>query len=67
MEDGGEDFETGDDLFDAIGGMLLEVDDRREDDIREICEKMLAVMRRCEFTFTVCLNKTFLHLFDQFL
>ncbi len=46
MEGGAEDFETGDDLYEAIGAMLLEVDGKGEDDIRDICNRLLEVMKR---------------------
>ena len=35
-----------DDLYEAIGDMLLEVDGKGEDDIREICDRLMEVMKR---------------------
>ena len=46
LEHGADDFETVDDLYDAIGDMLLEVDGKGEDDIREICDRLMEVMKR---------------------
>ena len=42
------DFETVDDLYEAIGDMLLEVDGKGEDDIREICDRLMEVLNRYE-------------------
>ena len=42
---GPEEFDTGDDIYDAIGHILQEMDtDKTEDDIREICDHMRDVM-----------------------
>ena len=35
-----------DDLYEAIGDMLLEVDGKGEDYIREICDRLMEVMKR---------------------
>ena len=41
LEDGVEDFSTSEDLFDAIGPLLQQVDDTKSDeDIREICDRL---------------------------
>ena len=41
LEDGFEDFSTSEDLYDAIGPLLEQVDDSKtEDDIREICNRL---------------------------
>ena len=41
LEDGTEDFSTSEDLFDAIGPLLGQVDDTKsDDDIREICDRL---------------------------
>ncbi|XP_068150002.1 ATP-binding cassette sub-family F member 3 [Drosophila tropicalis] len=43
---GDEEFETGDDIFDAVGDILQSVDgERSEDSIRGICEEFLQIMR----------------------
>ena len=46
MEHGADDFDTVDDLYEAIGDMLLEVDGKGEDDIRQICDRLMEVMKR---------------------
>ena len=46
LEHGADDFDTVDDLYEAIGDMLLEVDGKGEDDIREICNRLMEVMKR---------------------
>ena len=46
LENGADDFETVDDLYEAIGDMLLEVDGKGEDDVREICDRLMEVMKR---------------------
>ncbi|KAL1137978.1 hypothetical protein AAG570_009673 [Ranatra chinensis] len=46
LSNGIEDFEDSDDLYDAIGGILHEVAEGRSvDDIRDICDKLLDIMR----------------------
>ena len=41
LEDGTEDFSTSEDLYDAIGPLLQQVDDSKTDnDIREICDRL---------------------------
>ena len=46
LEDGTEDFETADDLYDALGTMLTQVAEEKEDkEIREICERLFHVMK----------------------
>ena len=46
LEGGYEEFDTPDDLYDAIGDLLQGVDSSKsEDDIREICERFLHVLK----------------------
>ena len=41
LEDGVEEFGTSEDLFEAIGPLLQQVDDTKtDDDIREICDRL---------------------------
>ncbi|KAA0718458.1 ATP-binding cassette sub-family F member 3 [Triplophysa tibetana] len=40
----GSDFEDAEEVFDAIGGVLQEVGDKNEDDIREICFQMFSTL-----------------------
>lgn len=41
-----EDFETGDDVFDAVGDILQSIDcDRPEESIRELCDQFLNIMK----------------------
>nr|XP_022340495.1 ATP-binding cassette sub-family F member 3-like [Crassostrea virginica] len=45
LEDGHDDFETSDDLYDAIGGILQGTDDSKTDDeIKNICDKLHTLM-----------------------
>ncbi|KAH9504419.1 ATP-binding cassette sub- F member 3 [Bulinus truncatus] len=45
LEDGGEDFKTSDDLYDAIGTMLQQADDSKSDeDIKEICDRLHSLL-----------------------
>ncbi|GFN91712.1 ATP-binding cassette sub-family f member 3-like [Plakobranchus ocellatus] len=47
LDDGHEDFETSDDLFDAIGMMLQQVDESKtEEDIKEICDKLYSLLHQ---------------------
>lgn len=42
----GDDFETSDDIFEAIGEILAEIaEDKSENDIRELCDKFLTILR----------------------
>uniref|UniRef100_A0A665UIS7 ATP-binding cassette sub-family F member 3 n=1 Tax=Echeneis naucrates TaxID=173247 RepID=A0A665UIS7_ECHNA len=47
LESGGADFEDGDEVYDAIGGVLQEVsaDSKNEDDVREICLQMFNTLK----------------------
>lgn len=46
LETSGDDFESCDDLFEAVGEVLQEVDeDKNEDDIREICDRMYNLVK----------------------
>uniref|UniRef100_A0A0V0G5K9 ATP-binding cassette sub-family F member 3 n=1 Tax=Triatoma dimidiata TaxID=72491 RepID=A0A0V0G5K9_TRIDM len=46
LTNGIDDFEDSDELYDAVGGVLHEVGDgRSEDEIREICGRLLSLMR----------------------
>ncbi|XP_077098174.1 ATP-binding cassette sub-family F member 3 [Siphateles boraxobius] len=42
---GGSDFEDGEEVFEAIGGVLQEVGDKNEDDIRNICFQMFNTLQ----------------------
>lgn len=45
LEDGHDDFNTSEDLYDAIGGILQGTDDSKTDDeIKNICEKLHSLM-----------------------
>lgn len=45
LEDGGDDFSTGEDLYDAIGMLLQQADESKtEEDIKNICSHLHAVM-----------------------
>ena len=50
-----EDFETGDDIYDAVGGILHEVtgNNEDEDNIKSICEQLIAIIKRyfCIYQF----------------
>ena len=47
LDDGHEDFETSDDLFDAIGVMLQQADESKtEDDIKEICDRLFSLLHQ---------------------
>nr|KAG5692451.1 hypothetical protein BaRGS_010161 [Batillaria attramentaria] len=49
LEDGGDDFSTGEDLFDAIGMLLQQADESKsEEDIRDICLRLYAVMHNTD-------------------
>lgn len=45
LDSGGSDFEDGEEVFDAVGDVLQEVDDKNEDDIREICFQMFNTLQ----------------------
>lgn len=47
LDSGGPDFEDGEEVFDAIGGVLQEVsaDCKNEDDIRDICLQMFNTLK----------------------
>lgn len=47
LDSGGADFEDGEEVFDAIGGVLQEVsaDYKNEDDIRDICLQMFNTLK----------------------
>ena len=46
LETSGEDFESGDDIFEAIGGVLQEVaNEKTEDDIKELCDLLLHTLK----------------------
>ena len=47
LDDGHEDFDTSDDLFDAIGVMLQQADESKtEDDIKEICDRLFSLLHQ---------------------
>lgn len=47
LDDGHEDFESSDDLFDAIGVMLQQADETKtEDDIKEICDRLFSLLHQ---------------------
>ena len=46
LETSGEDFESGDDIFEAIGAVLQEVAiEETEDDIKELCDLLLHTLK----------------------
>ncbi|XP_073704835.1 ATP-binding cassette sub-family F member 3 [Garra rufa] len=45
LDSGGSDFEDGEEVFEAIGGVLQEVGDKNEDDIRKICFQMFNTLQ----------------------
>lgn len=46
MSSGSDDFETSEDIFEAIGEILGEVaEDKSENDIKELCDKFLTILR----------------------
>jgi len=46
LETSAEDFESGDDIFEAIGGVLQEVaNEKSEDDIKELCDQLLHTLK----------------------
>lgn len=45
LDSGGSDFEDAEEVFDAIGGVLQEVGDKNEDDIRKICFQMFNTLQ----------------------
>lgn len=46
LEDGQDDFDSCDDLFEVIGGMLLQTDESKsEEEIVTICEKLYRLMK----------------------
>ncbi|TRY71446.1 hypothetical protein DNTS_010934 [Danionella cerebrum] len=50
LDSGGSDFEDAEEVFEAIGGVLQEVGDKNEDDIREICFQMFNTLqlKKCD-------------------
>lgn len=45
LEDGGEEFETTEDLYDAVGIMLQQADENRSDEeVKAICERLLIIL-----------------------
>ena len=47
LEGSAEDFETSDDLFDAIGDMLLETAEQKsENEVHEICEHLVRILKK---------------------
>ena len=46
LESGSDDFESGDDIHDAVGSILAEVaGDEGDDDIIDICNQLLSVLK----------------------
>lgn len=47
LDSGGADFEDGEEVYDAIGGVLQEVsaDSKNEDDVRDICLQMFNTLK----------------------
>lgn len=47
MDSGGADFEDGEEVFDAVGGVLQEVsvDSKNEEDVRDICLQMFNTLK----------------------
>ncbi|XP_055863987.1 ATP-binding cassette sub-family F member 3-like [Biomphalaria glabrata] len=47
LEDGGDDFETSDDLYDAIGVMLQQADESKtEEEVKEICDRLHSLLHK---------------------
>lgn len=47
LDSGGADFEDGEEVFDAVGGVLQEVsaDSKNEEDVRDICLQMFNTLK----------------------
>ena len=46
LESGSDDFESGEDIFDAVGSILAEVaGDEGDDNIIDICNQLLAALK----------------------
>lgn len=47
LDSGASDFEDGEEVFDAIGGVLQDVsaDSKNEDDVRDICLQMFNTLK----------------------
>ena len=46
MESSSDDFESGDEVFEAVGGILQEVDaSKEEDEIKDLCHKLIGLMK----------------------
>lgn len=46
LDSGGSDFEDGEEVFDAIGGVLQEVAaEKNEDDVRDICLQLFNTLK----------------------
>lgn len=46
LDSGGSDFEDGEEVFDAIGGVLQEIAaEKNEDDVRDICLQLFNTLK----------------------
>ena len=46
MESSSDDFESGDEVFEAVGGILQEVDaSKEEDEIKDLCHQLIGLMK----------------------
>ena len=46
LESSSDDFESGDEVFEAVGGILQEVDaSKEEDEIKDLCHKLIGLMK----------------------
>lgn len=55
LEDGGDDFETSDDLYDAIGVMLQQADESKtEEEVKEICDRLHSLLHKLVLCYFCC-------------
>ena len=46
LESSSDDFESGDEVFEAVGGILQEVDaSKEEDEIKDLCHQLIGLMK----------------------
>ena len=46
LESSSDDFESGDEVFEAVGGILQEVDaSKEEEEIKDLCHKLIGLMK----------------------
>ena len=70
LEDGEEEFETSDDLYEVIGVMLQQADDNiSEEDMRELCDRLHGMLHSsnglvCILGYKIILIKNYLDKFS---